>query len=125
MAQATSLRDVVALESQLSQRESDLEALLAKQHKLKDQTDLATVTLHLETKPVPVPVKPPVVHQQGFLVGLGDGWGAFTGALAGAATVAGAVLPFAGAMALLVPLLVLVGLRIRRSRKARHSAVVA
>jgi uncharacterized protein DUF4349 len=123
MEKATSLRDVVSLEGELSSRESDLEALQAKENKLKDQTDLATVTLHLETKPTPAPVKPPVVHEQGFLVGLDDGWGAFTGALGATATVAGAVLPFAVAIALLLPPLALVALRVRRARAGRPEVV--
>jgi hypothetical protein len=122
MAQATSLKDVVALESQLSQREADLEALLAKQNKLKDQTDLATVTVHLSTPPkVPAVVAPPT-HRMGFTTGLGNGWDAFTGAAVGAATVLGAVLPFALALALLGPPLAWLALRLRRSATARSGS---
>jgi hypothetical protein len=123
MAQATSLRDVVALESQLSQRESDLEALLAKQHKLKDQTDLATVTVHLSTPPKPpAAVVAPPTHRMGFGTGLGNGWDAFTGAALGAAAVLGAVLPFALALAVLGPPLVWAGRRLRRSADARSGS---
>ncbi|MFJ6738256.1 DUF4349 domain-containing protein [Streptomyces sp. NPDC091279] len=47
MERATKLSDVVALEEQLSDREADLEALLARQASLKDRVELATVTLDL------------------------------------------------------------------------------
>jgi hypothetical protein len=118
MAQATSLKDVVALESQLSQREADLEALLAKQNKLKDQTDLATVTVHLMTPPAKPTVVAPTEHRMGFGTGLGNGWDAFTGAAVAAATVLGAVLPFALALAVLGPPLAWLLVRLRRSRSA-------
>jgi hypothetical protein len=116
MNQATSLKDVVALESQLSQREADLEALLAKQNKLRDQTDLATVTLHLNTPAKAAAVVPPAQHRMGFTTGLGNGWDAFTGAAVAAATVLGAVLPFAVALVVLGPPLAWLVTRLRRSR---------
>jgi hypothetical protein len=122
MAQATSLKDVVALESQLSQREADLEALLAKQNKLKDQTDLATVTVHLSTPSKPAVVAPST-HRMGFITGLGNGWDAFTGAAVAAATVLGTVLPFALALAVFGVPLAWLWLRVRRGAAARSDVV--
>lgn len=118
MAQATRLSDVVDLEGELSSREADLEALLARQQKLAQQVDLATVTVHLQTKQHPAP--PPVQHRAdraGFVSGLDDGWTAFTGSLAIAAAVLGAVLPFALLALLLAPLAVLVQRRLRRGSR--------
>ena len=122
MSQATSLKDVVALEGELSQREADLESLLAKQNKLKNQTDLATVTVHLVT-----PAKAAVIaaseHRRGFTAGLGGGWDAFTAAAVGAATVLGAVLPFTVAIAVLAPPLAWATVRLRRSLTTRSTTV--
>ncbi|MER6481630.1 DUF4349 domain-containing protein, partial [Streptomyces filamentosus] len=50
MDRAGRLADVVTLEGELSRRQADLEALLAKQASLKDRTSLATVTLELKEK---------------------------------------------------------------------------
>jgi len=82
---------VVALEGELSQREADLESLLAKQNKLKNQTDLATVTVHLVTPGQGRGDRRERATAGGFTAGLGGGWDAFTAAAVGAATVLGAV----------------------------------
>jgi hypothetical protein len=117
MTQAKSLRDVVTLEGELSSREADLESLLARQQKLAQQVDLATVTLHVQTRDKPEPPPAPKHSEPtGFVAGLNNGWGAFTGALVAAATVAGAVLPFALLVVVLVPVLVLALRRVRRHR---------
>lgn len=115
MAQATRLSDVVELEGELSSREADLEALLARQQKLAQQTDLATVTVHVQSKPHPAAV-PPAAHTRraGFVSGLDDGWTAFTGALTVGSAVLGAVLPFGLLMLVLFPVVVLVMRRMRR-----------
>jgi len=123
MAQATRLSDVVELEGELSSREADLEALLARQQKLAQQTDLATVTVHLQSKPHPAAV-PPASHTRraGFVSGLDDGWTAFTGALTVGSAVLGAVLPFGLLMLVLFPVVVLVMRRMRRDDVLDESA---
>ncbi|WP_234312372.1 DUF4349 domain-containing protein [Streptomyces griseus] len=50
MDRAGRLADVVTLEGELSRRQADLEALLAKRASLRDRTSLATVTLELKEK---------------------------------------------------------------------------
>jgi hypothetical protein len=114
MDRAGTLRDVVALEGELSQREADLEALLAKQSTLKDQTSLATVTVHLETAK-PVAAAAAEQDDRGFGAGLSDGWDAFTSATVAGATVVGALLPFALALLVLAPLGWWVAVRIHRT----------
>jgi hypothetical protein len=114
MDRAGTLRDVVALEGELSQREADLEALLAKQSKLKDQTSLATVTVHLETAQA-VAAAAATDDDKGFGAGLADGWDAFTDAAVAGATVVGALLPFALAVLVLGPLGWWLVVRIRRT----------
>lgn len=92
---AVKVGEVIALESELAQRESDLESLQAQQRSLAAQTAMATVTLHLTT--AAVAVVPPRKHKEatgGFLGGLHRGWDAFASAATGIAIGIGAVLPF-------------------------------
>ncbi|MDQ3423346.1 MAG: DUF4349 domain-containing protein [Actinomycetota bacterium] len=88
---ATDLGDVISLESELSQRQADLEALQAQQAYLADQTALSTIQLTLLSPDEPAPNPP---HDDGFLSGLAAGWGALITFLTGTATVLGALLPF-------------------------------
>ncbi|MFG2520055.1 DUF4349 domain-containing protein [Streptomyces sp. NPDC048527] len=115
MDKATKLSDVVALEGELSTRESDLEALLAQQASLKDRTSLATITLSLTETPVK-----PAGHKDddpGFTDAVAGGWGAFVTMLRWVAVAVGAVLPFA----VVGGLLVFLWLRLVRPRLPRRS----
>jgi hypothetical protein len=119
MDKATKLSDVVALEGELSTRESDLEALLAQQASLKDRTSLATITLSLTETPVK-----PAGHKDedpGFTDAVAGGWGAFVTMLRWVAVAVGAVLPFA----VVGGLLVFVWLRLVRPRLPRRATAVA
>ncbi|MBL3671342.1 DUF4349 domain-containing protein [Streptomyces sp. M2CJ-2] len=98
MDRATRLSDVVTLEGELSTRQADLEALLARRESLKDRTSLATITLTLSETPVERPAKD---DDPGFLDALAGGWGAFVTMLRWIAVALGAVLPFAAVAALL------------------------
>lgn len=97
---ATAVGDIVAIESQLSQRESDLESLQAQQRALSAQTSFATITLSLVTLNAPV-APPKKVDHAGFGGGLSSGWHAFTKALGWGLTGVGAVLPFVILLALI------------------------
>ncbi|GAB3810395.1 DUF4349 domain-containing protein [Kribbella italica] len=98
LAKATTIAEIVSVESELTRREADLEALLAKQKALSGQTELATLSLVIAE-----PGKAPVVEtdDRGFLAGLSGGWNAFTTTFFALTTVLGAVLPFLVALALL------------------------
>ncbi len=99
MAKANTIGEIVSVESELTRREADLEALLAKQKNLSLQTELATLNLTLTEKgKAPEVVK---AESNGFLSGLSDGWNAFTKTFSALATVAGALLPFVIALALI------------------------
>lgn len=98
MDRATRLSDVVTLEGELSTRQADLEALLARQESLKDRTGLATITLTLSETPVERPAED---DDPGFLDALAGGWEAFVTMLRWIAVALGAVLPFAAVAALL------------------------
>lgn len=113
MDRAVTLRDVVALEGELSQREADLDALLAKQAALKDQTSLATVVVHLQSPDAAAVAAED--DDKGFTAGLANGWDAFSGAATAGATVLGALVPFAVALLLLGPPLWWAGMRISRT----------
>ncbi|MDN3021509.1 DUF4349 domain-containing protein [Streptomyces sp. S.PB5] len=115
MDQATKLTDVVTLESELSTRQADLEALLARQASLKDRTSLATITLSLSEKPV---VKATEDDDPGVLDALAGGWGAFVAMLRWIVVALAAVLPFAVVLALIL----LIWLRWVRPRLPRRPA---
>ncbi|MFB7246605.1 DUF4349 domain-containing protein [Streptomyces populi] len=93
MDKATRLSDVVALEGELSSRQSDLEALLAQQASLKDRTSLATITLTLSETPVKKAEKKE--SDPGFLDALSGGWDVLVTVVRWLALAIGAVLPFA------------------------------
>lgn len=91
-AQASKVSDLLVIDGQLAERQSDLEALLAQQRALAGQVAMATVDVTLTTA-----TAPPATHHDartGFLGGLSRGWDAFTSAAGGIATGVGAALPF-------------------------------
>ncbi|QUH05312.1 DUF4349 domain-containing protein [Saccharopolyspora erythraea] len=95
MERATSVADIVRIESELSSRESELDALLRRDAALSGQVDLATLDVRISA--------PPSVagddDDTGFLSGLAGGWNALTAVGAFALTALGAVLPFAVVLA--------------------------
>ena len=106
---ASRVGDVIALESELAQREADLESLQAQQRTFGEQTAMATLTLDLSTAAAGAHKKD---HRTtGFLGGLSRGWHAFASGAAGLSTALGAALPF-----LVLLLLVLGGALIIRRR---------
>lgn len=117
LARAQSIRDIMAIEAELSNRQAQLDSLTQQQAYLADQTSLATIKVSIERKPEAVPKK----HEEkatGFLAGLGAGWDGLRATVVAVLTVVGAVLPFAVlALVLGVPALLLVR-RLRRHRPA-------
>lgn len=86
---ADGLEEIVALESELTEREADLESTLAQQKALEKRTSTAPITVDLQS-PGAAAEDP-----SGFLAGLASGWGAFTTALGAGMTALGAVTPLA------------------------------
>ncbi|MFF2935583.1 DUF4349 domain-containing protein [Streptomyces mirabilis] len=119
MDQATKLSDVVALEGELSTRESDLDALLAQQASLKDRTSLATITLSLSETPLKQTAKKS--GTPGFVDALTGGWDAFVTMLRWIAVVFGVVLPFLLSAGLLLAL----WLRLARTGQPRRPGAAA
>ncbi len=94
LGQATSIRDIVAIEAQLTRRQADLDSLKSQQAFLADQTSLSTIRVLIE-RTSEAEKKKPDTDDSGFLSGLDGGWDALTSFGTGVATVAGALLPFA------------------------------
>jgi hypothetical protein len=95
-ARAQSIRDIVAIEAQLSRRQAELDSLKGQLAWLEDQTSLSTITVYLEPTPEkPEPTATKKDDDTAFVSGLRSGWDALTDVGAGLATVAGALLPFA------------------------------
>jgi hypothetical protein len=89
MVQAKDLGQVVALESELSRRQGDLESLEDQLAALNNSVERSTLSVSLST-----PGTAPVA-QAGFVAGLQSGWDAFIASARGLFTAIGAVLPFA------------------------------
>jgi hypothetical protein len=115
LARATSIRDIVAIEAQLTRRQAELDSLKARQAYLADQTSMSTITVFLqEIPPKQEKQEKAEKDESGFLAGLSAGWSGMKSFLVGAATVVGAVLPFAVMFVILgVPLWL-----VARSRRA-------
>ncbi len=116
LARANSVGEVISVEQEISDRESDLEALQARQKALGSQTAYATVSMILEgTRKVSAPSH----HRKasGFGGGMASGWDAFTTIVSGVLTVVGWLLPFL-ALALLAGLPALWVWRRRRAPAA-------
>ena len=118
LSKAESIGDVVTIESELTRREADLEALLSRQAALADQAAQSTVTLVVLGPDAAAPEE-----ETGFLAGLRAGWDAFVAASTALLTGLGAVLPFA-VLALLLGLPLLAWWR-RHATRAEVSAASA
>jgi Domain of unknown function (DUF4349) len=91
LARAQNLRQIIAIESQLSRRQADLDSLKAQQAFLADQTSLSTITVFLEKTEKAAPAEK---DEAGFLAGFERGWDALGRTATVLATGLGAVLPF-------------------------------
>lgn len=110
LARAQSIRDIVAIEAQLTRRQAQLDSLKSQLAWLEDQTSLSTITVYLEAAPEPAAAKQEEQHSA-FVTGLLAGWDAMRTLGAGLAQVAGALLPFAVATLILLPPLAFVARR--------------
>ena len=114
LAQSGDVAQLALVEGELARREAELEALLGQQRVLRDQVDLATLTVHMSQDAAPSPSD----DAPGFADGLRRGWSAAVDGGRITLAVAGFVLPFA------VPL-ALVALGVRRWQRRRPAAAPA
>lgn len=96
LADAEDLREVVAIEAELTRRIADLESLEARLTALTGQVDLATITLRLTATDAPIAAAPGPL---GFEDGLRAGWDAVVALGRGLGLTAGALLPFSPVLA--------------------------
>jgi Domain of unknown function (DUF4349) len=120
MAQAKDLGQVVALESEMSRRQADLESLESQLTALKTSVERSTLAVSLSTSATP---GNDTVAGNGFLAGLRSGWDAFTASAAELLKVIGAAMPFALFFALIGAPAV-VWWRRRRANQPASAAVV-
>ena len=120
LTRAQSIRDIMAIEAEVAQRQAELDSLAQQQAYLKDQTSMSTVKVNIERKPDPKKAVPKD-DDSGFLAGLAAGWNGLKSTVVAAATVVGALLPFTVVLLLIgVP----VWLLVRRMRRTPAPAPV-
>jgi Domain of unknown function (DUF4349) len=105
LARAGSVSDLLTVLDQINSQESSLEELEADQRALDDETSYATVSLTLlgpRPRAAPARTRHHQPPQRGFVAGLSGGWRSLRVTVSAVLTVAGAVLPFAAAIAVLV-----------------------
>ncbi len=96
-ADATTVDGLIRIETEIAQRQSDLESLEARQRALSAQIELATVTLDLTT----TAVTPAPTYAHGFVGGLHRGWHGLAATVTGLLTAIGTLAPF---LLLLLPI---------------------
>lgn len=99
LARASTLGQLVSIESQLASRQADLDSLVSRQKWLADQTSLSTITVYIERTEEEGDEDDE--DATGFLGGLEDGWDAFVAGGGVALTVLGFALPWLGFLLLL------------------------
>lgn len=108
--QTTNVADLVAVETELANRQAELDSLTAQRAYLADQVAMSTVTITL----VPV-VQAGGWQAPGFLSGIQNGWSALLALVSGLITAIGFLLPFIVIAAIIV--VPITWLLVRRSRR--------
>lgn len=113
MATATNTTDLIAIESTLSTRQSDLESYQSQRDYLADQIDFSTIGLELYATGVFAPGSP-----DDFWSGIAAGWNGLVTALGGALVALGVALPWLGVFVVLGLIAWLIVWLSTRKRKA-------
>jgi len=116
MAKSGSVTEIAAVESELTQRQADLESLLAQQKSLSQRVATAPISVQLST--------PSVTEQptgNGFISALRDGVHSMATAGRVAIIVIGAVLPWLALVALIVVPILVIRRRHKRAVQARNT----
>ena len=116
LADADDTADLIAIESELTTRQAELDGLTAQRDWLADQVDYSTLTVELLSEGIA-----PDAGPDDFWSGLAAGWEALVGFLAGLLVVAGVLVPWLG-LALVVAAVVtgIVLLAARARHRAHH-----
>jgi hypothetical protein len=113
-AQAANVADLVAVETELANRQAELESLQSQRDYLGDQVAMSTVTITL------VPEVGAVTTTPDFLRGLETGWNALLSTGGVLVTAAGFIIPFAVVIGIIV---LVIRWIIRRKKKTGGGAV--
>ena len=111
MTKATSTADLITIESALSERQANLDALTAQKRSLDGQVELSTISVFLGSEADAPPETPDT-----FFSGLIAGWNAFVAVFAGALVVLGVLVPWI-ALAAIAGVIVLAIVRARAKGK--------
>ncbi len=110
-SRATALGDIIRLESELAQREANLESLQAQQRALADKTTMSTLTVTIDQPSKPEPQTTSDDDEAGgFVSGIKQGWDAMKTAVLAVGHGLGLVLPL-GTLILLAAAVVFWGVR--------------
>ncbi|TXR55280.1 DUF4349 domain-containing protein [Quadrisphaera setariae] len=120
LAGAGSTEAVVAAESALTQRQAELDSLVQQRTLLAGQVQMATLSLSVEGR-----ASAPEAGPSDFLDGLASGWRSLVSALGAALVVAGVLLPWLAAAAVVGALALAASRLARRARRARQPVAVA
>ena len=119
---AESIRDIMAIESQLSQRQADLDSLERQAAYLAGQASLSTITVSIDQIPEKKAAPKPKDDDAGFVAGFKAGWDALAAFAVGLATALGALLPWIVAGAIVAPPAWLLARAIRRRFSSSRTA---
>ena len=110
---ATSIADLIAIESELTTRQAELDSLTQQRDWLVDQVDYSTLTVDLVTEDVAPDPAP-----DDFWSGLVAGWNALVGFAKWLGVAVGVLLPWVAV--LLVAALIIIGIVVIAGRNRRH-----
>lgn len=116
-ARATTIDELITLETTIAQHQATLEDLEAQQRSTADQVALSTLSLYLRSE-----AEAPAQEPMDFLTGLAAGWGAFVGFFSGLLVALGVLLPWLIAAGIVSAAIVLF-VRWNRRRKAASPTV--
>lgn len=116
-ARATTIDELITLETTIAQHQATLEDLEAQQRSVDDQVALSTLSLYLRSE-----AEAPKQEPMDFLSGLAAGWGAFVGFFSGLLVALGVLLPWLVAAGIISAAIVLI-VRWNRRRRASQTTV--
>ncbi len=111
LADAATTKDLIEIEAELTIRQAELDSLVAQRAALSDLVAMSTLTIMVTPSSEAGAWTPP-----GFLSGLQSGWNALRTVVGALITLAGFVLPFIGAIAIIAVPITLVIILLRRRK---------
>lgn len=121
LEQATSVEDMLQVETTLSEREAELQSLRAQQQALADQVSMSTLTVTISNDELANPTS----NNDGFFGGLQAGWNAMLAFFGGLLTALGFMLPGLILLAIIAAIVIVIIRLSLRGRRARRAAAGA